>query len=497
MKQPSRAWTWLAVLCVYLYSTIVGERRVWRRTLPEEPHYDVELVGERGSKKNETLTDIETTPGVEDGNLTCSHLGGPSRSIEEMVYWYKIASDAQYTSPLAYHKRSNISRQYLTFEVDEAGWNNVRLSMETAVSIAIATGRILVLPPMQRLHMLNAKVDGEREKFSLSAFFPLEEMARATRALEVISFEEFLNTVVLTGQVGKDLFPPENITNWDVEKQHGRAKDPRNRLWPWMRRIATVLSWKPASCIGVIPSQAGAEHVGKLRQELLTYIQEFNELEHGDIPSDWQNDANYDRQRFYEMFAHRSNLCFYGAHRQNTKVLHIVGEEETGHRLLTPFYGLYLQDRRQDLIVKRRIRDYVRYQDRLQCAAARIVQAIRHRVRQRQSHNDAHRGQFSALHVRRGDFLEFSQTAANIRIKDIQRENLQGRIRPNTTIYISTDEDDMSFFEQLTKVYDVVLLKDFEHLLEGISPNFYGMVRFPSCTVLELPLLSHQLFSIF
>ena len=93
--------------------------------------------------------------------------------------------------------------------------------------------------------------------------------------------------------------------------------------------------------------------------------------------------------------------------------------------------------------------------------------------------------------------MEFSQSAANIRIKDIQRENLQGRIRPNTTIYISTDEDDMSFFEQLTKVYDVVLLKDFEHLLEGISPNFYGMVRFPSCTVLELPLLSHQLFSIF
>ena len=57
-----------------------------------------------------------------------------------MVYWRDIPSDANYTSPYANY---GPSPKYLTFEPDEGGWNNIRMSMETATALAVAMGRIL------------------------------------------------------------------------------------------------------------------------------------------------------------------------------------------------------------------------------------------------------------------------------------------------------------------------------------------------------------------
>jgi len=47
--------------------------------------------------------------------------------------------------------------RFLTFEPDGGGWNNVRMALETAVIFAIATGRVLVLPPYARIYLLNAQ----------------------------------------------------------------------------------------------------------------------------------------------------------------------------------------------------------------------------------------------------------------------------------------------------------------------------------------------------
>ena len=35
------------------------------------------------------------------------------------------------------------------YYLDEGGWNNIRMSMETAVTMALAMGRTLVMPPEQ------------------------------------------------------------------------------------------------------------------------------------------------------------------------------------------------------------------------------------------------------------------------------------------------------------------------------------------------------------
>ena len=85
--------------------------------------------------------------------LSCAKYGGPADEVAaEMVYWQDIPIDAGYVSPF---KHTGPDPKYLTFEPDEGGWNNIRMSMETAVVMAHATGRTLVLPPEQGMYLLH------------------------------------------------------------------------------------------------------------------------------------------------------------------------------------------------------------------------------------------------------------------------------------------------------------------------------------------------------
>jgi len=92
--------------------------------------------------------------GSKIASLSCEAYGGPSKDLaQEMVYWSDVPSDALYVSPLK-HKQKGQRRQYMTFEPDGGGWNNIRMAMETVVGLAIATGRTLVLPPQKKMYLV-------------------------------------------------------------------------------------------------------------------------------------------------------------------------------------------------------------------------------------------------------------------------------------------------------------------------------------------------------
>lgn len=85
-------------------------------------------------------------------NLSCEKYGGPSDDIsKEMVYWSDIPSDSSYVSPFF---REDKEEKYLTFEPDGGGWNNIRMAMETVITMAHAMGRTLVMPPEHRMLLL-------------------------------------------------------------------------------------------------------------------------------------------------------------------------------------------------------------------------------------------------------------------------------------------------------------------------------------------------------
>ena len=72
--------------------------------------------------------------------LSCERYGGPSDEIAaEMVYWRDIPKDAKYKSPFANY---GPNPKYLTFEPDEGGWNNIRMSM--GASLGPTTKNVLV-----------------------------------------------------------------------------------------------------------------------------------------------------------------------------------------------------------------------------------------------------------------------------------------------------------------------------------------------------------------
>ena len=118
--------------------------------------------------------------------------------------------------------------------------------------------------------------------------------------------------------------------------------------------------------------------------------------------------------------------------------------------------------------LKRFIRDHLRYIDEIQCAAARVV----HAMRQLAKKNGNADGEFDTFHIRRGDF-QYKQTRINA--TEIFN-NTYDILEEGGTIFIATDERDKSFFKPLRKRYHIYFLDDFHQLISGISPNYYGML---------------------
>lgn len=180
-------------------------------------------------------------------------------------------------------------------------------------------------------------------------------------------------------------------------------------------------------------------------------------------------DANPIR-RMKNMQAGRSKLCVYDLEMQNAQVLHFMCNHKMSVRLLVHFYAfLFFEDWKQQLWVNRFVRDHLRYIDELQCAAARVVAAIRETAKL----NGDPEGMFDTFHVRRGDFQY-----KNVRIEpNVLFKQSADLIPANTTLYIATDERDRSFFAPFEENYYVYYLDDFKHLFENLNTNYYGMLE--------------------
>lgn len=136
--------------------------------------------------------------------------------------------------------------------------------------------------------------------------------------------------------------------------------------------------------------------------------------------------------------------------------------------MLVHFYAfLFFEDWREDLWMKRFMRDHMRYIDEIQCAAARVVKAMRDISR---SHGNG--GEFDSFHIRRGDF-QFTKT--RISAQEIY-ENTKDLLSPNSTIFIATDEKDKKFFDPLRKHYNIKFMDDFNDVLTNVNSNYYGMI---------------------
>mmetsp|Transcript_46732 Transcript_46732/g.69496 ORF Transcript_46732/g.69496 Transcript_46732/m.69496 type:complete len:638 (-) Transcript_46732:245-2158(-) len=401
--------------------------------------------------------------------LTCDQYGGPDRqAAQELVYWNDIPQDQLYVSPLQ-ATSSQDGPKYMTFEPDGGGWNNIRMAMETIVGLAIAMGRILVLPPEQGMYLLRKQQDGtkQRTNFGFSHFFPMHEMALENSGLDIITTEEFLQREAMTGhlidkETKKPSFPPDNRTNWD-----GQDVKP---LKEWLRNVTYIEHmWKPGNCLAAFPASGKPEDAQALQQLQQRIHQEHKAQTQKFIGHPAAVDGD-PMDRMHENIANRKELCIYDDDMQSKLAVHFMCYHKMRVRYLVHFYAfLYFESWQQDLWLKRFMRDHMRYIDEIQCAAARIVKAVRDRSRKRQPEAD---GAFDTFHIRRGDF-QFKTT--RISAQEIY-ENTHDVLTENKTIYIATDEKDKSFFNDLKAHYDVVFLDDYMDEVKGLNTNYFGMV---------------------
>lgn len=403
--------------------------------------------------------------------LQCARFGGPSeQAATEMVYWRTdIPVEKEFRSVY------DGTGKYFVYEPDEAGFSNVRMGFETVVALAKATGRTLVLTPTMRFAQLEYQHPEGIRSYAYTDYFDIS-------GIPTMTMEDYLKNIALNGQLrdqtGAVTFPPYNRTNWDGRL--GNCGNPgigeAELFFKWLSSSSLAIPWLRDQCI--IPFSSNAEKrvtpMHKALKEIWKEdikVHERLSMYYGNpIPV---NSSMYERLR--EMVFDRKQLCEYNQNLQEAKAIYMTGHEHTGSRPLIQFMAyLFFESWEQDLQMKRFLRDHLRFSDIIQCAAARIVEGIRE-IAANVANGTNDSGGFDTMHVRREDFKGLDTYKDGI-IQPHQMVDAKF-FAPQRTVYIATDERDKSFFEILHQHHTILFLHDFDHLIEGIDPNYYGMIE--------------------
>jgi GDP-fucose protein O-fucosyltransferase len=405
------------------------------------------------------------------GTLQCDAHGGPMDPsvVQEMIYWRDIPQDRKFVS--SYHRSSpREPRKYVSVELDAGGFNNIRMTVEIAMALAHATGRTFVIPPRQGIYLLE-------ETYSLHDFYQLD-------GLDVIEMKEFIEQEVIPGNIrdrnGLRVSPPGNRTNWAGAPRGDSMWEDNDsdlrHLDRFLRKISISPKTTPGEKVFIVPAKPTSE---KQLRHWKQYLREFkkepdpsvDELRRtGDKWADTPTPVNAPaKDRFEEIMQFRRPLL-YTDQIHDVPLLHFMSDDEKLIRFMSHFYhALFFEDWRMDLVVKRYVRDRLRYRDEYFCAAARIVESVREISR-----NAGNEGRFYTFHIRRNDFAHIDL----IKSADDILSVAQDVIPPGATVYVATDErEKTTWFEPFQERFrDVLFLDDFVDRIEYIKPSFYGIL---------------------
>lgn len=143
---------------------------------------------------------------------------------------------------------------------------------------------------------------------------------------------------------------------------------------------------------------------------------------------------------------------------------------------MTHFYNfVHFTDPAIDNYYKRFIRDFLRYNDQIYCAAGKIVKALQKEAMDRGFDvDDEGAGGFSAVHIRRGE-LQYKK----VKIPAAEwYENTKELWKPNEIIYVATDERNKTWFDDMAGHLQLRYLDDYFDFaqLGGMDPNYFGMI---------------------
>lgn len=322
----------------------------------------VEIVKEYDLKNDQQKSSETFRYGAQKGILVCKG----ERVDSEVIYWRIVPHDIDFESPITPHHDNHHDR-YLSFEYDQGGWNNVRMSLESLIVVAHAMGRTLVIPPQQHLYLLGATHKDPHDakahdEMGFEDFFDLD-LLRSHRGFHVLSMQEFLEKEGVTGGL-HGVLPPGNKSDlWG------------GQLWSYLNKVADA---KPVWMGRFV---AFPKHAG-----------DFNMSEVLKDP------AVLDR---FKKFGGDRSPVYYDETLQQAHHIHFPAREHS--RILQHHYAFaFFADQKMQSFYRRFVRDFMRYKDNIQCSGAELVGAVRADARRSIPGNT--QGDYYALHIRRGDF---------------------------------------------------------------------------------------------
>jgi uncharacterized protein YggL (DUF469 family) len=127
---------------------------------------------------------------------------------------------------------------------------------------------------------------------------------------------------------------------------------------------------------------------------------------------------------------------------------------------------LFFTDPVIDNYYKRFVRDFLHYEDKIYCAAGKIIHAL---------NEEGGKGNgWSSLHVRRGDF-QYKQVKI---LAENWYYNTMEIWEEREILFIATDERNKTFFNPLKEYHEVRFLDDYWDMakLGDLDSNFLGMI---------------------
>jgi len=140
-----------------------------------------------------------------------------------------------------------------------------------------------------------------------------------------------------------------------------------------------------------------------------------------------------------DRYGNTKKHLIYSQELQDAHHIHIRGDEE--NRILQHHYAFaFFADPAVQSFYKRFVRDYMRYNDEIQCAASEIVEKVREDARK---YAPQHNGNFYTLHIRRGDFqFKWVKHEASKILTNLRFPNGTSIIPRGSLVYIATDDPD-------------------------------------------------------
>ena len=203
---------------------------------------------------------------------------------------------------------------------------------------------------------------------------------------------------IVDATTGKPLFPPGNRTNWN-----GVPGNEAKKLDAWSRTIGFSSPWNYDKCMAGFPAKPNDPEGEARLRAIAQNVTSIHENERYQMYANKPVAVDAPPiDRLMETMSYRKGLCIYDHKLQKTKVFHLMGDNASKARMLVHFYAfLFFENWKQDVWTKRFVRDHLRYIDEIQCAAARVVHAMREI-----SMKNGNGGVFDTFHIRRTDFQE-------------------------------------------------------------------------------------------